>query len=197
MKFGVKDPKLFDVVEDISCDEMVDAARIVMGSIDLDPFSSEFANEFVQAKKFYTIQDDSINPTEPWEGNVYIFPHYKRYDFNTEEQKYTASSRFSTMTTSSTMIAFRNLYKFWCQGHVNQAIFNVPSLHFLSSNQKIFDFPVCIARSKSYVYRKVDDELMYFVVEPMVYVYLPPKEKVDESIKKFADVYHAFGRVIH
>lgn len=196
MQKGFRDPNLYDIIEDISCDEAVDSARVVMGSIDFDPYSSEFANEFVQAKHFLTIKDDSINPKEPWEGNTFVFPHYMRYDYNTEEHRYTKSPRFSTTTTSSSMIAFRNLYKFWCQGHVNQAIFQVPSLQFLSSCQKTLDFPVCISRSRSYVYRKVDDELMYFPTKPMIYVYLPPKKGVDRAIQKFIDVYTGFGRVI-
>lgn len=193
---GAKDPSVYDIVEDISCDEAVDAARIVMGNIDLDPFSSEFANEFVQAKHFLTIKDDSINPSEPWEGNTYIFPHYMRYDYSIEEHKYIKSPRFNATSASSTLIAFKNLYKFWCQGSVTQGIFQVPSLRFLSTCQKVLDFPVCISRGRSFVYRKVDDEIMYFPTQPMLYVYLPPKKNIDKAIQKFIDVYTSFGRVI-
>ena len=41
----------------------VDSARNVMGSIDLDPFSSPAANKIVQAAKFYTEQDDAFQQT--------------------------------------------------------------------------------------------------------------------------------------
>ena len=37
-----------------------DSARKVMGSIDLDPFSSAAANKLVQATKFYTEEDDAF-----------------------------------------------------------------------------------------------------------------------------------------
>lgn len=51
---------------------VVDIARRVMGSIDLDPCSSPAFNETVQAKTFYTRDDDGL--TKPWHGNVLLNP---------------------------------------------------------------------------------------------------------------------------
>lgn len=42
-----------------------DSARKVMGSIDLDPFSSVAANKLVQAAEFYTEEDDAFE--QSWE----------------------------------------------------------------------------------------------------------------------------------
>lgn len=54
--------------------EFIDAARLVMETIDLDPASSEIANETVQAEKIYTADDNGL--ACPWFGNVWLNPPY-------------------------------------------------------------------------------------------------------------------------
>lgn len=54
--------------------EYIEAARKVMGSIDLDPASCEVANRIVKAKQYYTIEDDGLS--KPWLGNIWLNPPY-------------------------------------------------------------------------------------------------------------------------
>lgn len=54
--------------------KFIDAAREVMGSIDLDPASSEIANKIIRATKIYTKEDNGLN--YPWSGNVWMNPPY-------------------------------------------------------------------------------------------------------------------------
>ncbi len=50
--------------------EIIEAARIVLGQIDLDPASSDQANLRVRANKYYTAADDGL--TREWNGRVWM-----------------------------------------------------------------------------------------------------------------------------
>ena len=54
--------------------EFIEAARAVMGHIDLDPASSFFAQVTVKATKYYTVQDDGL--LQDWHGTVWMNPPY-------------------------------------------------------------------------------------------------------------------------
>ncbi len=54
--------------------EYIEAARIVLGNIDLDPASSDQANEIVKATRYYTIDDDAFR--HDWQGKVWMNPPY-------------------------------------------------------------------------------------------------------------------------
>jgi ParB family chromosome partitioning protein len=55
---------------------IIDAARKTMGSIDLDPASSEIANRTVQATTFYTKEDNGL--MQLWYGNIWLNPPYSK-----------------------------------------------------------------------------------------------------------------------
>jgi phage N-6-adenine-methyltransferase len=56
--------------------DYVEAARIVLGEIDVDPATSSFAQEWIRAKQFFTAQDDGL--TKEWHGRVWLNPPYSR-----------------------------------------------------------------------------------------------------------------------
>jgi phage N-6-adenine-methyltransferase len=56
----------------------IESARLVMGSIDLDPASNELAQKNVRAKTYYTKQDNGLE--KPWTGNIFLNPPYSHPD---------------------------------------------------------------------------------------------------------------------
>lgn len=56
--------------------QYLEAARRVMGGIDLDPASSETAQELVQATVYFTKDDDGLK--RPWSGRVWMNPPYSK-----------------------------------------------------------------------------------------------------------------------
>ena len=55
---------------------VIEAAREVLGTITLDPASSEIANRVVRAEKYYTAEQDGLR--RQWEGTVWCNPPYGR-----------------------------------------------------------------------------------------------------------------------
>ena len=54
--------------------EYIEAARYVMGTIDLDPASSDVANQTIKAEKYFTIENDGLK--QKWYGNIWMNPPY-------------------------------------------------------------------------------------------------------------------------
>lgn len=72
--------------------EYVEAARTVMGSINLDPFSSVRANGDINADRFFTLTDDAYNITWAERGSktVWMNPPYSHGAANKATEKFLA-----------------------------------------------------------------------------------------------------------
>lgn len=54
--------------------EIIEAARLTMGHIDLDPASNEIAQKIVNAETYYTAETNGLD--KMWNGNVWLNPPY-------------------------------------------------------------------------------------------------------------------------
>lgn len=62
-------------IENYTPKYIIDAARIVMGSINLDPASCEYAQQIIRADEYFTEDDNGLE--QEWYGNVFLNPPYK------------------------------------------------------------------------------------------------------------------------
>ena len=56
--------------------KFIDAAKEVMGGVDVDPASSKVANDTVQATKYYDTESDGLK--KKWTGRVWMNPPYSQ-----------------------------------------------------------------------------------------------------------------------
>ncbi len=54
----------------------IEAACEVMGSIDLDPATSDFGQSRIKAKNYFTLKEDGLK--QNWSGNVWLNPPYSK-----------------------------------------------------------------------------------------------------------------------
>jgi phage N-6-adenine-methyltransferase len=66
--------KFSDTIDWHAPHEYIEAARLVLGSIDLDPASSEAINKIIGAAVYYTADDNAL--LHDWQGRVWMNPPY-------------------------------------------------------------------------------------------------------------------------
>ena|SRR5260221_9060647 len=153
----------------------IEAAREVLGTIDLDPASCEIANRTVKATRYYTKQDNGL--AQPWYGNVWLNPPYGRVNPELKGSIRSLQKYFSL-----------ELLRRYQTGEIAQAI----ALLFGTSLSMpwftpFWDYPVCIARYRINfdTAEGPQDHFGY----GNIFVYLGPHEQ------QFIDVFSRFGTI--
>lgn len=146
----------------------IDAAREVMGSIDLDPASCEMANLTVKASRYYTKEEDGLN--NPWVGNCWVNPPYGR-----EGGK-------------SMIYAFiEKLIREYSIGNVQQAIILTPADTDERWFQLLWDYPICFASHKLSFDRPDQTKSRQFFGTAFAYI--------GHDRERFIDIFEQFGPI--
>jgi DNA N-6-adenine-methyltransferase (Dam) len=88
----------------------VEAARAVLGGIDLDPASCAEANRIVQASAFYSVREDGLK--RPWFGRVWLNPPYGNLAPKFVV-KFAAEYRSGAVTAACLLLAVHHMATRW------------------------------------------------------------------------------------
>jgi ParB family chromosome partitioning protein len=82
--------------------EIIEAARTVLGSIDLDPASTDAANTIVKAEQIYTLGDNAL--AQQWDGRVWMNPPYSQPLIQQFAEKLAASLQAATVPAAVVLV---------------------------------------------------------------------------------------------
>lgn len=145
---------------------IIESARFVMGSIDLDPASSEQANKIVKAKKIYTEQDNGL--AQPWFGNVWLNHPFGR---------------------TANRIWIKQLVMSYENKRVKQACCITYACTSEQWFQPLFDYPMCFLSPRTNYYLP-DGRILEGVTKGSVVTYLGP------YITKFVENFYGLGKLM-
>lgn len=156
-------------VEHYTPQRYIDAARRVMGSIELDPASCEAANRTIHATRFYTADDDGL--AQPWNAaTLWCNPPYGR-DPKRNHQAF-----------------IRRLVASYTAGHVEQAMLLVNSSTGERWFKPLWSYWIC------FLYERIA-----FIDEQGAEQGSPPHSNVivyfGHNTARFREVFRAFGRI--
>ncbi len=118
-------------------EKYIEAAWEVMGDIELDPASCAYANETVQATRYFTKEEDGLS--QEWKArSVWLNPPYGRLDPENKGQ-----------TKSYQLLFAQKCLREYEQGNIEEAIMlvlgNVP---FMQWFQAFWKFPLCFCQGR-------------------------------------------------
>lgn len=148
----------------------IEAARTVMGGIDLDPASCEFANRVVQATRFYTKEENGL--MHPWYGRIWLNPPYGK-----TQQGQASNLEYFT----------RYLIEQYQDGKVIEAILLIPANTATRWFDTLWQYPICFPRFRVRFYNEqgLSDGASFGTC----FVYL------GAHVQRFVEVFHRFGHI--
>jgi hypothetical protein len=183
---------------------IIELSREVLGTIDLDPFSCEFANTRVKAERYFRVDgldEDwlkvplyqgiyNLKDASTWKpASVFLNPPSKLYPLNAKGRR---------VEKSGAKTAWNKLMAEIELNHVSHAIVIAYSLEQLQITQKgckkaMADFPFCIA-SERFDYVNQQGEPQTNGSHSSAIIYVP--NLIDNS-HKFKELFSSVGKVLN
>ncbi len=154
-----------------------EAARLVMGSIELDPASCAAANQIVKADRYYTKEQNGLD--QDWQARtLWLNPPYGR------------TAKMQATRKSTIGLFIEKLLQSYEQGKVHQAIALVTTEVNAKWFYPLWQFPICIPdhRVTFLVPHKTANN--YKQMFGTCFVYLGP------NTQRFIEVFSQFGVVV-
>jgi DNA N-6-adenine-methyltransferase (Dam) len=160
----------------------IEAAREVMGGIDLDPASCELANQTVKATRYYTEQENGLG--KPWHGNVWLNPPYSSAGSTSGMLKVKGVGGIGKGETGFFIAKLLNEYR---QGNINQAIVCINADTNRLWFQSLWPYLICFSHKKILFSRPGHEKGHHYF--GTCFVYLGSHEH------KFIEVFSQFGTI--
>ncbi len=184
--------------EHFSPPEVVEAARALMGGIDLDPASCEEANRVVKAERFFDKTYNGLWHPREWSGRVFLNPPGGKLLRNPgglweEMPRNPATGRQDGPGESSALIWWETLVQAWREGAIAEAVFVGFSIEMLRHTQRL-------ACSRMQLFPRVvpRDRLRFSgansPTNANVLVYLPPTTVKGGELADFGHFKKHFGQ---
>jgi hypothetical protein len=151
--------------------QFVEAARQVMGGIDLDPASCAFANQVVKATRYYTQDDDGM--AQRWYGRVWMNPPYGRE----EGERDSNQARWT-----------RRLLEAYQAGDVTEAIMLVNAVPGNRWFVPLKAYPICFPDARIRFYNEETDAGQPTHSNALIYL--------GSHLARFRRVFSVFGAVM-
>ena len=147
----------------------IDAARALMGKIDVDPASCEEANRIIKAEKFYTIDDSGLNHL--WLDKVWLNPPYGLTEGKSNQE-----------------IWSRELIDRYNAGEVTEAVLLVNANTEAKWFQPLYEYLICFTDHRIRFYSSDDEANQPTQGNALVYFGM--------QRKRFIEIFSHFGVVV-
>lgn len=154
----------------------IEAARSVMGEIDLDPASCNVADQTVKATAYYTKEQNGL--ALPWYGRVWLNPPYGRTVKMQEQGK------------STIYLFVKRLIDSYECGDVEQAILLVTTEVNAKWFYPLWQYTICFPDHRVHFFVPNETLQKYSQMFGTCSVYLGPNEA------RFTEVFSRFGRIV-